>query len=89
MENLSKREHEARQKAAPGWDDRVAEYDQWLNLGRPPDPRRLHPASTRDYPSGSADDRVNRLIQPANFNRIGERRRGQAGAEVILQGRRM
>jgi len=33
MENLSKRDHEARQKAAPGWDDRLAECDQWLNFG--------------------------------------------------------
>ncbi|MDI5932352.1 hypothetical protein [Halomonas kalidii] len=34
MENLSKRDHEAWQEAAPGWDDRLAEYDQWLNFGQ-------------------------------------------------------
>ncbi|EWH01359.1 hypothetical protein Q427_14520 [Halomonas sp. BC04] len=33
MENLSKRDHEAWQEAAPGWDDRLADYDEWLNFG--------------------------------------------------------
>src|SRR5690554_3364498 len=32
MENLSKRDREAWQKAAPGWDDRIAECGQWLNF---------------------------------------------------------
>ncbi|GKW50566.1 hypothetical protein NCCP2165_27810 [Halomonas sp. NCCP-2165] len=36
MENLSKRDRKARQEAAPGWDDRIAECDQWLNFDRLP-----------------------------------------------------
>jgi hypothetical protein len=32
MENLSKRDRWGQQKAAPGWVDRLAGYDQWLNL---------------------------------------------------------
>jgi hypothetical protein len=33
MKNLSKRDQKARQKATPGWDDRIAEYDLRLNYG--------------------------------------------------------
>jgi hypothetical protein len=34
MKNLSKRDQKARQKATPGWDDRIAEYDLRLNYTR-------------------------------------------------------
>ncbi|GAA0698992.1 hypothetical protein GCM10009022_24310 [Vreelandella titanicae] len=32
MDNLSKRDQKARQKATPGWVDRLADYDLRLNL---------------------------------------------------------
>ncbi|GAB2719775.1 hypothetical protein GCM10027172_13180 [Halomonas garicola] len=38
MENLSKRDQKARQKATPGWDDRIADSGKRLNL-----PRGLNP----------------------------------------------
>src|SRR5690554_2541553 len=51
MKNLSKRDREARQKAAPGWDDRIAECSPTLNFERTDNLKRFlpwnqNPAST-------------------------------------------
>src|SRR5690554_6496540 len=45
MKNLSNRDREARQKAAPGWDDRIAEGRPSLNFDRTDNLERATPST--------------------------------------------